>query len=266
MTTDTVQVLGIDIGKNWFHLVGLDERGRPALRKKLNRRKLLAFAGELPTCVGATVFARSAAVSLRRTGVSNRIASCRGTATWVFDSIAIHRVGTSTVYRGSPEFLRCEYAAERRASPHIDSRGAERHLRADHRIEHPARHGDDHPRRCLDVNKLPGGALLAVVSANSLPVKRMPAIVDGHALPDMGRMTRREPVSRRNWLFSDTVHGAKDSANLCSLIETARANSLEPHAYLRHVFAELPKAETVEQIEALLPYRLDKAVLNTHPA
>ncbi len=49
MTTDTVEVLGIDIGKAWLHLAGLDERGRRVPRKKLDRRKLLAFAGELPT-------------------------------------------------------------------------------------------------------------------------------------------------------------------------------------------------------------------------
>jgi IS66 C-terminal element len=34
---------------------------------------------------------------------------------------------------------------------------------------------------------------------------------------------------------------------------TARANELEPYAYLRRLFTELPTAQTVEQIEALLP-------------
>jgi transposase len=33
---------------------------------------------------------------------------------------------------------------------------------------------------------------------------------------------------RRNWLFSDTVNGAKASASLYSLVQTARANELEP--------------------------------------
>ena len=32
-----------------------------------------------------------------------------------------------------------------------------------------------------------------------------------------------------------------------------KANGLEPYAYLRRVFTELPRAETVEAIEALLP-------------
>jgi len=66
-------------------------------------------------------------------------------------------------------------------------------------------------------------------------------------------------VGRRNWLFADSVAGARSSANLYSLIVTAKANGLEPYAYLRHVFAELPKADSLEAIEALLPYRLDQS-------
>ena len=65
-------------------------------------------------------------------------------------------------------------------------------------------------------------------------------------------------VGRKNWLFSASVKGATASANLYSLIETAKANGLEPYAYLRYLFAELPKAGTVDAIEALLPGRLGK--------
>jgi len=38
-------------------------------------------------------------------------------------------------------------------------------------------------------------------------------------------------VGRKNWLFCDTVSGARASANLYSLIESARSNSIEPYAY-----------------------------------
>jgi hypothetical protein len=65
-------------------------------------------------------------------------------------------------------------------------------------------------------------------------------------------------LGRKNWLFSASVKGVKASANLYSLIETAKANNLEPYAYLRHVFTELPKADTVEAIEALLPGNMDQ--------
>jgi hypothetical protein len=44
------------------------------------------------------------------------------------------------------------------------------------------------------------------------------------------------------------------SAALYSIVSTARANGLEPYAYLRRLFTELPKAKTVEDFEALLPF------------
>lgn len=60
-------------------------------------------------------------------------------------------------------------------------------------------------------------------------------------------------VGRKNFLFCDSVAGANASANLYSLIETAKANGIEPYAYLKRLFTELPQASTVEDIEALLP-------------
>ena len=69
-------------------------------------------------------------------------------------------------------------------------------------------------------------------------------------------------IGRRNWLFSDTVKGAKSSANLYSLIETAKANGLEPYRYLCHVFNQLPKAKSLEAIEKLLPWQVDKEEIN----
>ena len=65
-------------------------------------------------------------------------------------------------------------------------------------------------------------------------------------------------VGRKNWLFSASVKGVKASANLYSLIETVKANGLEPYAYLRYLFTALPQAETVEAIETLLPGNIDK--------
>jgi len=64
-------------------------------------------------------------------------------------------------------------------------------------------------------------------------------------------------VGRKNWLFSDSVSGVKASANLYSLIETAKAAGLEPYAYLRHIYTKLPQAGTVEAIEALLPGNIE---------
>jgi transposase len=50
-STDTVTVLGIDIGKNTFHLIGLNERGAIILRRKLSRGQLQARLANLPPCL-----------------------------------------------------------------------------------------------------------------------------------------------------------------------------------------------------------------------
>ena len=68
-------------------------------------------------------------------------------------------------------------------------------------------------------------------------------------------------LGRKAWLFSATVEGAKASANLYSLVESAKANALEPYAYLRHVLTELPKAQSLEAIEALLPWHVERESL-----
>lgn len=61
-------------------------------------------------------------------------------------------------------------------------------------------------------------------------------------------------IGRKNWLFSATPKGAHASAALYSLIETAKANGLEPYGYLRKVFATLPGISTEEELQALLPW------------
>jgi transposase len=63
-------------------------------------------------------------------------------------------------------------------------------------------------------------------------------------------------VGRKAWLFSDTTAGAHASAVIYSLVETAKANGVEPYAWLRRVLRELPAAQTVEEVEALLPWNL----------
>jgi transposase len=67
-------------------------------------------------------------------------------------------------------------------------------------------------------------------------------------------------LGRKGWLFSDTVKGAVASANLFSIVETAKANGVEPHAYLSLLFAQLPYAKTVEDFEMLLPWNVKSAL------
>lgn len=60
-------------------------------------------------------------------------------------------------------------------------------------------------------------------------------------------------VGRKNWLFSDSVFGVKASASIYSLVVTAKLQGLDVYRYLKHVLAGLPKAQTLQDIEALLP-------------
>ncbi len=63
-------------------------------------------------------------------------------------------------------------------------------------------------------------------------------------------------VGRKSWLFSNTPAGAHASALIYSLVETAKANGREPYTWLRTVLRELPRARTVQDYEALLPWNL----------
>ena len=63
-------------------------------------------------------------------------------------------------------------------------------------------------------------------------------------------------VGRRNWLFADTVGGANASANLYSLLQTCVVNGIDGYRYLKALLTALPRATTVEDFEALLPWRL----------
>jgi transposase len=67
---------------------------------------------------------------------------------------------------------------------------------------------------------------------------------------------------RRAWLFAQNPYGAKASANLYSLVSSARVNGLEPYAYLLHLLEQFPMASTAEALEALLPWSV-KPLLKT---
>lgn len=67
-------------------------------------------------------------------------------------------------------------------------------------------------------------------------------------------------VGRKNWLFSGSPRGADASATLYSLIETAKANGLNPNTYLLHVFETLPTAKSDADIKALLPWNVSLGV------
>ena len=60
-------------------------------------------------------------------------------------------------------------------------------------------------------------------------------------------------IGRKNWLFCDSVRGAKASAVAFSIIETAKENALKPFEYLKFLLETLPQSRP-EQIDDLLPW------------
>jgi transposase len=60
-------------------------------------------------------------------------------------------------------------------------------------------------------------------------------------------------LGRRNWLFMCTEDGAQASANIYSLIMTAKANGVDPYTYLTKVIARLPLCQSLEDYEEILP-------------
>ena len=68
-------------------------------------------------------------------------------------------------------------------------------------------------------------------------------------------------VGRKNWLFADTVEGAAASAILYSIIETAKANGLEPYWYLRFLLEKAPGLKSKEDFRSLIPQNVDRQLI-----
>ena len=65
-------------------------------------------------------------------------------------------------------------------------------------------------------------------------------------------------IGRKNWMFAATPKGAHASSVLYSLIETCKANRVDPLSYLTLIFKELPKVKDADGYEKLLPYRISE--------
>ncbi len=71
-------------------------------------------------------------------------------------------------------------------------------------------------------------------------------------------MIRSFAVGRKNWLFMGSPEGARAAAAIYSLIETAKANGLNPAEYLTHIFSQIP-VTTEGNLISLLPWNVKLA-------
>ena len=64
-------------------------------------------------------------------------------------------------------------------------------------------------------------------------------------------------IGKKNWQMIDTINGAKSSAIIYSIVETAKANNLKPFDYVQHLLEEIPKHMNDKDcsfLEDLLPW------------
>ena len=108
------------------------------------------------------------------------------------------------------------------------------------------------------VNPLAGSKLAEAITYARNQKKALSSfLLDGRIEISTNRIEnhiRPFAVGRRGWLFADTVNGAKASAVAYSIIETARANDLNPYQYLLHLFTELPTVLTKDPTADLSPF------------
>jgi hypothetical protein len=86
-------------------------------------------------------------------------------------------------------------------------------------------------------------------------------IDDGNLKPDNNvaeNAIRPFVLGQKNWLFSGSPKGAEASATFFTLIETAKANGLEPYGYLRYLFSQLPLTTDEQAYRRLLPQNIDR--------
>lgn len=118
----------------------------------------------------------------------------------------------------------------------------------------------------LDANffkaqKLDGAIAKAFVYLNNQFVKLCVYLEDGRLnIDNNGAENHIRPMvlGRKNWLFATSVKGAKAIATWYTVIETAKANGLEPYHYLKYLLTELPYyMRDKRDIEALLPWNVE---------
>ena len=107
---------------------------------------------------------------------------------------------------------------------------------------------------------LPGSLLGKALHYVTAQWSKLERYVDDGRYPidnnDCENAIRPFVVGRRNWLFADTQAGADASANLYSLLQTCLVNGIDGYAYLKALLVALPRAKTVDDFEALLPWRI----------
>ena len=69
-------------------------------------------------------------------------------------------------------------------------------------------------------------------------------------------------IGPKNWMFHGNDVGAHAGSILFSLIETCKQHKVDVFSWMKYVLANIHRAETIENLEKLLPYNIDPALLS----
>jgi len=102
--------------------------------------------------------------------------------------------------------------------------------------------GNSGVRKAIDYAQRRWPALARVIDDGAYPIDNNP----------IENAIRPIAVGRKNWLFAGSESAGKRAAAIMSLLATAKANGIEPHAWLTDVLTRLPTTKD-RDIEPLLP-------------
>ena len=102
--------------------------------------------------------------------------------------------------------------------------------------------GNSSLRRAVDYTRRRWPALMRLLDDGAWPIDNNP----------IENAIRPIAVGRKNWLFAGSETAGRRAAAIMSLLATAKANGLEPHAWLTDVLTRLPTTKD-RDIDSLLP-------------
>ena len=125
------------------------------------------------------------------------------------------------------------------------------------------------------LNPEQGSKLYEAVTYSLNQKTALMAFVDHSEVPISNNLAenaiRPFTLGRKNWLFCDSVKGAEASAVAYTMVETAKANGLDPYDYLLYVLSMMPylgKSPAQDRLESLMPWApeiQEKYIRDTEP-
>ena len=80
--------------------------------------------------------------------------------------------------------------------------------------------------------------------------------------PDVILLMSPKHPKKRDWLFHGNDIGARAGSILFSLIETCKYHKVDVFSWFKYALDNVRQAHTVEQLEKLLPYNIDRQLLS----